>query len=266
MFSREAAAGYDRKVIDSTRMVIVGCGALGQFLALVLALIGFRDVVFVDMDHFEPSNHSRSPFYRDRQSKAKSTAAGAKALCTAWGSINYSYAMTMVQALGDAIFLRDNRTIVLLMVRQADPDCRLEHRILPKECRVLSVGPQDTVGDMLQEVENLVSEAVIQLPANFIRAAPCVSCHKPALLNQPEWAISAKPLCTACGGSYPKQPDLIPEQHGSLSLATAESILSIRLSELGLGPRLHLTVTGRQEQTVVRIGGTTDGLVTEAGI
>ena len=70
-FSREAAAGYDREVIKNVDIVLVGAGALGQFCAMCLALIGFPHVLIVDMDSFEESNITRSPFFKKGEMKAR---------------------------------------------------------------------------------------------------------------------------------------------------------------------------------------------------
>lgn len=103
-FSREAAAGYDREIIEEANVVLVGTGALGQFVALCLALIGYLRITFIDMDVFEESNATRSPFYCQGASKAKATAEGAARLCTATNEKHYRYGSTHVQRFGDAIF------------------------------------------------------------------------------------------------------------------------------------------------------------------
>lgn len=115
-FSREAAAGYERDVIVSTNVIVAGAGALGQFLMLCLALIGYPRVTCIDMDHFEESNATRSPFYRGGSAKAEAVAAGARAMCTATTDIVYRFAVGMIQSLGDAIFTGPGRTVVLSAV------------------------------------------------------------------------------------------------------------------------------------------------------
>lgn len=131
-FSRDAAAGYDRKVIERANVILAGTGALGQFLALCLALIGYVRVTFIDMDVFEESNATRSPFYRQGAPKALATAQGAARLCTATGPIDYRYGSTQVQRFGDAIF--EDATAVLCAV-----DCQLARGWLAQRCRLHGV-------------------------------------------------------------------------------------------------------------------------------
>ena len=61
LYSREIAAGYEPRVIASATVILAGAGALAQFIALCLALIGFPNVIIVDMGHFDDvSNITRS--------------------------------------------------------------------------------------------------------------------------------------------------------------------------------------------------------------
>lgn len=382
-FSREAAAGYDRLVIENTRVVLAGCGALGQFVAMALALIGYPDAIFIDMDTFEESNMTRSPFYRDGAHKAKATAVGARAMCTAMGPITYRYTCDMVQRLGDALFRSGKKTIVIaavdsvearwwlaercrmngvplieagfrgerwnltvvpnghteeacwacdqqratthrlfscttyargvmatglipatapvamslaawqveaaaallhgdarlagcslfgdlrtgqvqLMRRVCNPDCCLDHSIGYSKATRLACGPDNTVRDLLGEVAGHVPEPVIHLPASFIRTAPCVKCHGCTLVGQPEWQIHEAPCCTECGGSYVPAKELVPEQHGSLSGPTSESLFTTRLADLGVGPGLHLRVSGAEQSQIVRVSGGLGPFLTEA--
>ena len=129
-FSREAAAGLDRQVIEDSNVIVVGAGALGNFIMLALALLGFPRVTCVDMDRFEDSNAPRSPFYQRGRLKARAVAAGARRLCTATENVVYRYASVMVQALGDDLFKGAGRTIVLSAV-----DCPQARRWLAERCR-----------------------------------------------------------------------------------------------------------------------------------
>jgi molybdopterin/thiamine biosynthesis adenylyltransferase len=133
-FSREAAAGYRREIIEDSNILVVGAGALGQFLMLCLALIGYPRVTCVDMDDFEESNATRSPFYSDGWPKAKAVTLGARQLCTAGVGILYRYAECMIQRLGDAIYQGPGRTAVLSAVDS--PDARFW---LAQRCRRASI-------------------------------------------------------------------------------------------------------------------------------
>jgi len=373
-FSRETAAGYDRTVIDRVYVILVGCGALGQFLALILALIGYPNVLFIDMDMFEESNISRSPFYREGWHKAKATAVGARGLCTAIGRSAYCYVTEPVQRLGDAIFRLCEHTVVFsavdnqparrwlaqrcrtmgvplfeggfrgdrwnlsvfpnrsedepcwhcdraeevsgrlfscetyarqameagltpatapgaaalaanqagvataflhgeealasttifgnlregttrIMKRVANPDCQLDHRISASTAIDLKSGPNVTVAELLREVASSIADPIVELPASFIRIAPCGQCRQATLIELPEWAIEETPRCEHCDGRYSRCPNLLPEQHGTLSEQTSETIGNLPLRQVGLGPGLHLNVAGRSDQQVVALAG-----------
>jgi molybdopterin/thiamine biosynthesis adenylyltransferase len=55
---------WDQKKISSARIVVVGAGALGNEIIKNLALLGFEQVVIVDLDSIEHSNLSRTVLYR----------------------------------------------------------------------------------------------------------------------------------------------------------------------------------------------------------
>lgn len=133
-FSREEAAGYKPKIIGGTHVVLVGAGALGQFVAMLLALIGYPRVTIIDMGSFDDdSNISRSPFWRRGWEKAKAVTLGARKHCTATKNVSYSYSTCMVQELGDAIFQGEN-VIVLAAVDSDETRRWLAHR-----CRLLGI-------------------------------------------------------------------------------------------------------------------------------
>ena len=61
--SRARLAGYDPTILDDACVLVVGAGALGQNLAMDLALSGVRELRIVDGDIFESHNRSRSPLH-----------------------------------------------------------------------------------------------------------------------------------------------------------------------------------------------------------
>ena len=133
-FTRETAAGYDRDVINTCRIVVVGAGALGGVLMELLALVGFPFVDCVDMDSFEESNAPRAKFFRLNEAKSKAVATGAKQLCTAIVANRYRYAVARIQALGDALFLGPEKKIAFAAV-----DCPDARRWIAQRCRRLGV-------------------------------------------------------------------------------------------------------------------------------
>lgn len=134
LLSREIQAGYDPAIVYSAQALVAGCGALGQMIAHLLALIGFVRVTFVDMDAFEASNATRSPFYRPGAAKAAATCLGAAALCTAPEGADYGYFNGRVQELGDAGLPAAEKAIVFCAVD--DPEAR---RWLAQRCRYTGV-------------------------------------------------------------------------------------------------------------------------------
>jgi molybdopterin/thiamine biosynthesis adenylyltransferase len=72
---------WDQDKIASTKVLVVGAGALGNEIIKNLALLGFRKVVVVDLDKVEHSNLSRSVLFRYEdigKEKAVAAANGAR--------------------------------------------------------------------------------------------------------------------------------------------------------------------------------------------
>jgi molybdopterin/thiamine biosynthesis adenylyltransferase len=68
LHSRARRAGYEPSVLERSCVLVVGAGALGQNLALDLALTGVRELRVVDGDVFEDHNRTRSPLHPRRGS------------------------------------------------------------------------------------------------------------------------------------------------------------------------------------------------------
>jgi molybdopterin/thiamine biosynthesis adenylyltransferase len=74
---------WDQKKIAATRVLVVGAGALGNEILKNLALLGFEQIVIVDLDAIEHSNLSRTVLYRAEdigRSKAETAAAAVRAI------------------------------------------------------------------------------------------------------------------------------------------------------------------------------------------
>ena len=76
---------YDLEAIESSRLLVVGAGALGNEVVKNLVLAGFRKITLVDMDHIVLSNLNRCVFFRegdatDRAMKAEVVAVRAREL------------------------------------------------------------------------------------------------------------------------------------------------------------------------------------------
>jgi adenylyltransferase/sulfurtransferase len=76
---------WDQEKIERCRLLVVGAGALGNEILKNAALLGFRQVVLVDMDRIEESNLSRAVMLRAEDIgswKAEAVARGYRSLAT----------------------------------------------------------------------------------------------------------------------------------------------------------------------------------------
>jgi molybdopterin/thiamine biosynthesis adenylyltransferase len=110
IFSRERLTGYVPERLAESVALVVGAGALGQNVALDLALAGIGEIRIVDRDVFESHNRTRSPLFplpaeQERYSSKKAPAVANKLLplMTAAHPV-VRYAHNWIQALGDGAF------------------------------------------------------------------------------------------------------------------------------------------------------------------
>ena len=74
---------WDREVVENTKVLVVGAGALGNEVIKNLTLMGVGYIYIIDFDTIEAANLSRSPLFRESDSgreKAEVAAARAKEL------------------------------------------------------------------------------------------------------------------------------------------------------------------------------------------
>lgn len=78
---------WDQKKIAAARMLVVGAGALGNEVLKNLGLLGFQNIVVVDMDRVEDSNLSRCVLFRKEDTGALKVDAVAAAMRLMFGDI-----------------------------------------------------------------------------------------------------------------------------------------------------------------------------------
>src|ERR1700691_3899461 len=73
---------WDQEKIGKCRLLVVGAGALGNEILKNAALLGFTQVVVVDLDRIEESNLSRAVLYRSEDVGKFKADAAASAYCS----------------------------------------------------------------------------------------------------------------------------------------------------------------------------------------
>jgi molybdopterin/thiamine biosynthesis adenylyltransferase len=96
---------WDQEKIAKCRLLVIGAGALGNEILKNAALLGFTQVVVVDMDRVEESNLSRAVLYRSEdvgRFKAEAAASGYKSLAP--GSTAHPVIANVVHGCGLGLF------------------------------------------------------------------------------------------------------------------------------------------------------------------
>ena len=118
VFSRLSWFRKDR--VSESRVMVVGCGALGNEVLKNLSLFGFKHIVVVDFDRVEPSNLTRSVLFtaddaRQQRKKTEAVAERIKAMNadveieTVYGDIAYDVGLGLVRSMDVVIGCVDNR-------------------------------------------------------------------------------------------------------------------------------------------------------------
>ena len=111
---------WDETKIRAARVLVVGAGALGNEILKNLALLGFQQVVVVDLDRIEESNLSRAVLFRDSdvgKSKADAAAFAYESLCP--GATVQPIAANIIYQVGLGLFAWSDLIIAGLDNREA---------------------------------------------------------------------------------------------------------------------------------------------------
>src|SRR5258708_6829327 len=96
---------WDQEKIAKCRLLVVGAGALGNEILKNAALLGFTQVVVVDMDRIEESNLSRAVLYRSEDvGRFKADAASTAFQSLAPGSTAHPVMAIVVHGCGFGLF------------------------------------------------------------------------------------------------------------------------------------------------------------------
>ena len=110
---------WDQSVLKNARVLVIGCGALGNEIVKNLAMLGVGNIFVVDMDKVEKSNLTRSVLFRkedEGKSKAETVCKRAKEIND---EINIKYFNGNVFELGLGVFKEMDIVICGLDNREA---------------------------------------------------------------------------------------------------------------------------------------------------
>ena len=121
---------FKADVVKSAKVMVVGCGALGNEVLKNLVLFGIEHIVIVDFDHIEESNLCRSILFRrsDAESHCQKTEVAAKRLkeinpdvkiTTINGDISYNVGLGLLREMDVIISCLDNQYARYTLCRSA---------------------------------------------------------------------------------------------------------------------------------------------------
>src|SRR5689334_2907818 len=105
-FSRFRLIGWwDQEKLRSARVLVIGAGALGNEILKNLALLGFANIIVVDLDSIEASNLSRSILYRSTDVGRRKADAAADAVRNIYPDARvHAITANVVHGLGLGLF------------------------------------------------------------------------------------------------------------------------------------------------------------------
>ena len=172
-FSRYRLIGWwDQEKLRSARVLVIGAGALGNEILKNMALLGFANIVVVDLDSIEASNLSRSILYRAADVGRRKADAAADAVRNIYPDARvHPITANVVHGLGLGLFAWADVVLAGLDNREA----RLW---INRACWKMSKPWIDGA------IEGINGVARVFLPGQ----APCYECT----LGETDWAILNK--------------------------------------------------------------------------
>ncbi len=172
-FSRFRLIGWwDQEKLRSARVLVIGAGALGNEILKNLALLGFANIVVVDLDSIEASNLSRSILYRAADVGRRKADAAAEAVTNIFPEARvHAITANVVHGLGLGLFAWADVVLAGLDNREA----RLW---INRACWMMNKPWIDGA------IEGINGVARLFMPGN----PPCYECT----LGETDWAILNK--------------------------------------------------------------------------
>ena len=116
---QELITWWDQKALLSSKVLVVGAGALGNEIVKNLALVGVGNITIVDMDIIEHTNLARCVFFRrDDELKLKAEVLAREAAGMN-NDVKTDYFTSPIQELGDAFLLQFDLILAGLDNREA---------------------------------------------------------------------------------------------------------------------------------------------------
>lgn len=160
---------WNEEKIRAARVLVVGAGALGNEILKNLALLGFRQVVVVDLDRIEESNLSRAVLYRAEDVGTYKALAAARAFeALSPGAKAHGLVANIMHECGLGLFLRSDYILAGLDNREA--------RLWINRCAWKVNRPW-----IDGAIEGINGVARVFLPGS----APCYECT----LGETDWAL-----------------------------------------------------------------------------
>lgn len=129
----ELISWWDQSILKNTKILVVGCGALGNEIVKNLAMLGVGNIFVVDMDKVEKSNLTRSVLFREEDEgkyKAEVIAKRAKEINK---DVNVKYYTGNIFNLGLGVFKEMDLVICGLDNREArlfvNQSCRKVNKV-----------------------------------------------------------------------------------------------------------------------------------------